>query len=232
MDTGNSLGLRAELRGTGANGSVQWADPAIFGSRNALGLGMALENFTFKDYTHDSAGLRGSLTRRINRRITAEIFSAFSLNTAESGVLTMDELGPDDYQTLTAGGRLILDYRDNPLTPRSGWLAGAAVEGGFDQGGANDINFLRTDFNASYYLPLGESWRFALGARWRTSRSTCGFLMAAAPRSAASRSAKWARFPPGVVRRWADSPPAWSMPSYPMKSSRTWRSPLLLMPAA
>ena len=165
MDTGNSLGLRAELRGTGANGSVQWADPAVFGSRNALGLGMAVENFTFKDYTHDSAGLRGSLTRRINRRITAELFSAVSLNTAESEVLTMDELGPDDYQTLTAGGRLILDYRDNPLNPRSGWLAGAAVEGGFDQGGENDINFLRTDFNASWYHPLGESWRFALGAR-------------------------------------------------------------------
>ena len=77
----------------------------------------------------------------------------------------MDELGPDDYQTLTAGGRLILDYRDNPLNPRSGWLAGAAVEGGFDQGGEDDINFLRTDLNASYYHPLGDSLRFALGAR-------------------------------------------------------------------
>ena len=165
MDTGNSLGMRAELRGTGANGSVQWADPAIFGSRNAFGLGVALENFTFKDYTRDNLALRGSLTRRINRRITAEVFSATSLNTSESAVLTMDELGPDDYQTLTAGGRLILDYRDNPLNPRSGWLAGAAVEGGFDQGGEDDINFLRTDLNASYYHPLGDSWRFALGAR-------------------------------------------------------------------
>ena len=165
MDTGNSLGMRAELRGTGANGSVQWADPAIFGSRNAFGLGVALENFTFKDYTRDNLALRGSLTRRINRRITAEVFSATSLNTSESAVLTMDELGPDDYQTLTAGGRLILDYRDNPLNPRSGWLAGAAVEGGFDQGGEDDINFLRTDLNASYYHPLGDSLRFALGAR-------------------------------------------------------------------
>ena len=82
MDTGNSLGMRAELRGTGANGSVQWADPAIFGSRNAFGLGVALENFTFKDYTRDNLALRGSLTRRINRRITAEVFSATSLNTS------------------------------------------------------------------------------------------------------------------------------------------------------
>ena len=83
--------------------------------------------------------------------------------------------------------------------------------------------------------PGGLPWAHGLPrspptARRRTSRLTCGFLMAVAPPYAASRSAKWARLPRGAVRRWAGSPPAWSMPSCPMKSSRTWRSPLLLMP--
>jgi len=31
MDSGDSVGLRAELRGTGANGSLQWTDPATAG---------------------------------------------------------------------------------------------------------------------------------------------------------------------------------------------------------
>ncbi len=165
MDTGNSLGLRAELRGTGANGSLQWTDPAFLGSRNAVGTGVALENFTFKDYTRSSLSLRGSLTRRFNRRTTAEIFSAYTLNKVESDVLTPEELGPEEYGTLTGGGKVILDYRDNPLNPKSGWLAGASVEGGFDQGSEADISYVRTDLNAAWYHRLTDHWRFALGAR-------------------------------------------------------------------
>jgi len=172
MDTGDSLGLRAELRGTGANGSLQWGDPAIFGSRNALGVTLGLETFTFKDYSRTSLSLRSSLTRQINRRITAEAFSAITLNAVNTDVLTPDELGPDNYGTLTAGGRLTLDFRDNPLNPKSGWLAGAALEGGFDQGGDEDINYVRTDLNAAWYHPLGGPWRMALGARAAAIRNS------------------------------------------------------------
>ena len=165
LDTGNALGLRAELTGTGSSGSLQLTDPAVFGSRNALDLSLALETFTFKDYTHDSLALRATLTRRIDRHLTAELFSAVSSNTAESAVLTPEELGPADYDTLTAGGRLLLDFRDNPSNPRSGWLAGAAVVGGFDQGGESDGGFVRTDLNAAWYHVLGGPWRMAIGAR-------------------------------------------------------------------
>ncbi len=172
MDTGNSLGLRAELRGTGANGSLQWSDPAIFGSRNAFGLALGLETFTFKDYSRSTVSLRSSLTRRIDRHITAEAFSAITLNLMDTAVLTPKELGPDQYGTLSAGGRLTLDYRDNPLNPKSGWLAGAALEGGFDQGGEEDIGFARTDLNAAWYHPLGGAWRVALGARASAIRNS------------------------------------------------------------
>jgi len=172
MDTGNSLGLRAELRGTGANGSLQWSDPAIFGSRNAFGLALGIETFTFKDYSRNSLSLRSSLTRRINRHITAEAFSSITLNLMDTTVLTPEELGPDPYGTLSAGGRLTLDFRDNPLNPKSGWLAGAALEGGFDQGGDQDIGFARTDLNAAWYQPLGGPWRVALGARASAIRNS------------------------------------------------------------
>lgn len=164
-DTGDSVGLRAEIRGTGLNGSLQWTDPAIFGTRNSLGAALALETFTFKDYYRVGLSLRPTLTRRFNRHITGELFSGASLNASESDVLTFDELGPDEYETLTTGGRLTLDYRDNPLNPRTGWLAGAGVEGGFDQGGEENVNFVRTDLNASWYHPLGGPWRVAVNAR-------------------------------------------------------------------
>ncbi len=165
LDSGNALGLRAELRGTGANGSLQWADPAFLGSRNALGLGLAAESFTFKDYGRHTVSLRGSLTRRLDRHLTAEAFAGATLNAVESDVLTAAELGPTDYGTLSAGGRFTGDFRDNPLNPRSGWLAAASLEGGFDQGSDADISFARSEFSASWYHPLGGAWRMALGAR-------------------------------------------------------------------
>ena len=174
MDSGDSVGLRAELRGTGTNGSLQWTDPAIFGSRNALSLGASVETFSFKDYSRNSAALRGSLIRRITRRISAEVYSAFTLNEAESDVLTPGELGPESYTTQTAGGKLTVDYRDNPLNPRSGWLAGLTVEGGFDQGDNGDMNFIRTDLNASWYRPLSERWRLAVGGRASAIRTSGG----------------------------------------------------------
>ena len=174
LDSGNSLGLRAELRGTGANGSLQLTDPAVFGSRNALSLGATVETFTFKDYERNSIGFRGSLIRRLNRRITAEAFAALIVNEAESEVLTPGELGPESYSTQTAGGKLTVDYRDNPLNPKSGWLAGMTVEGGFDQGNEEGTNFVRTDLNASWYRPITASWRFAAGARASAIRSSGG----------------------------------------------------------
>ena len=174
MDSGNSLGLRAEIRGTGTNGSLQWTDPAIFGSKNALSLGASVETFSFKDYTRNSAALRGSLIRRINRRISAEVYASFSINQAESEVLTPEEIGPESYTTQTAGGRLTVDYRDNPLNPRSGWLAGMTVEGGFDQGDTENMNFVRTDLNASWYQPISERWRVAVGGRASAIRTSGG----------------------------------------------------------
>jgi outer membrane protein insertion porin family len=172
LNSGDAVGLRAELRGTGAGGSLLWTDPAVFGSRNALNVALGLETFTFKDYSRTSLSLRGSLTRRIDRHITAEAFSAISLNSMDTTVLTAEELGPDKYETLTAGGRLTLDYRDNPLNPQAGWLAGAAFEGGVDQGGEETIGYGRTDLNVAWYYPMGPSWRLALGARASAIRSS------------------------------------------------------------
>jgi outer membrane protein insertion porin family len=172
MDSGNAVGLRAEWRGTGANGSLEFSDPAILGSRNSFGMSLGVETFTFKDYSRNTLSFRNSLTRRFDRHITAELFSGLTVNEMDSDVLTPEELGPDSYGTVTGGGRLTLDFRDNPLNPRSGWLAGGAVEGGFDQGGDDEISFVRTDLNGAWYQPLGGPWRLALGARASALRSS------------------------------------------------------------
>jgi outer membrane protein assembly factor BamA len=164
MDTGDALAARAEFRGVGHEGSVQWSDPAWWGSSWALATGLSYETFTFHDYDRETAAWQSALTRRLTRRITAEAFTAVSYNLVNSSVLTAEELGPDEYSSASGGLRLTLDYRDNPVSVRRGWLAGVSVESGVIDG--NDTattSFLQGSFNAAWYQPLGTRWRFALG---------------------------------------------------------------------
>lgn len=171
LDTGNAIALRAEVRGTGGEGSLLWSDPAIFGSRWALGSGVSWETFTFHDYDRQTAAWRSTLTRRLTRRITADAFTAFTYNMTDTSVLTPEELGPGKYGTGTGGLRLTLDYRDHPLLARDGWLAGLSVEGGAIEGDGA-FSFVRSELNAGWYQPLTDRWRFSLGARARVILTT------------------------------------------------------------
>lgn len=164
LDSGDSVGLRTEANALGLDGSLQWTDPAIFGSKYSQSVALTADTLSFKDYERRVLALRNTLTRRLTRRVTAELFQTTSMTKAESEVLSAGELGPPEYETISAGGRITFDFRDNPLTPKRGWLAGLSVEGGFDKGDA-DLSFVKTDLNASYYRPINAKWRIAAGAR-------------------------------------------------------------------
>lgn len=166
LDTGNSVALRVEYRGTGGEGGLQWSDPAIFGSRWALGTGLTWETFSFHDYDRQTAAWRTALTRRLTRRVTAEAFTTVSHNTLDTSVLTPDELGPGEYTTGSGGMRLTLDYRDHPLLARDGWMVGMMAEGGL-MDGDEQVSLVRSELNVAWYQPITERWRFSIGARAR-----------------------------------------------------------------
>ena len=166
LDTGNAVALRAEIRGTGGEGGLQWTDPAILGSRWSLGTGVSWETFTFADYDRQTAAWRTSLTRRLTRRITAEAFTTLTYNEMNTDVLTPEELGPGEYTTASGGLRLTFDYRDHPLLARDGWMVALAAEGGGIDGDGR-LSFVRGDLAVGWYQPLSERWRVSLGARAR-----------------------------------------------------------------
>lgn len=166
LDSGNSVALRLEYRGSGGESGLHFNDPAVFGSRWSLGTGVTWETFTFKDYDRQTAAWRSALTRRLTRRITAEVFSEISYSELDTAVLTPPELGPGRYGTASGGVRLTFDYRDHPLLARHGWLLGLSTEGGLINGDEN-VSFFRGELNAGWYRALSARWRFALGARAR-----------------------------------------------------------------
>lgn len=160
QDTGDTLGGKAEYSFRGINANLQWLDPAIFATKNALSLELSAQTFTFRAYQRWSAGFQASLTRRFSRRVTAELYSGYNYNVSQSDELTPEELGPDEYVIGNAGLKLTLDYRDSPLIPHKGWLFKGAMEAG-----SGDVNYLRYDLAGSWYQPITKKFRLALGAR-------------------------------------------------------------------
>ena len=164
-DTGDSVALRAEGSARGLDGSLQLVDPAIFSTRNSLSLDLSAQTFSFKDYERNTLAARATLTRRFTRRVSAGLFTEYSMNETESRVLTREELGPDSYRPASAGGNFTLDFRDSPLIPRRGWLVNGALQG---FSGAGDVSFLKSDLSAAFYYPFSAKWRAAAGARTTT----------------------------------------------------------------
>lgn len=154
-DTGDTLRLKASYE-AGFEGSVRLIDPAIFNSAYALDTELSAQTISLYDYTHNSLKLRSALSRQFTRRFAASAWFLVSADTATSGILTDEELGPRDYNTMAVGGTASIDHRDNPLLPHRGWMTSLGFEAGMA-----DINYLRTDFRASWYYPFSKKFRVA-----------------------------------------------------------------------
>ena len=159
-DTGDTASIKAEWNARGLNANIRWMDPAIFDSLNSLAFDLSAETFSFKEYDRTTAGIRAGMMRRFTRRISAMLFTEYSYNFVSSYELTPLELGPTEYGSETLGGTLTLDYRDNPLTPHKGWK----LAGGFETG-QSGTSFVRVDLSGSWYKPLTDHVRFAVGGR-------------------------------------------------------------------
>jgi outer membrane protein assembly factor BamA len=154
-NTGDTLRLKAGYE-AGFGGSIRLIDPAIFGSAYSLDTELSAQTISLYDYTHDSLKLRTALSRQFTRRFAASTYLSVSADSASSGSLTADELGPGAYNTTAVGGTLSFDHRDNPVLPHRGWMTSLAFEAGIA-----DINYLRTDFRFSFYHPFSKKFRVA-----------------------------------------------------------------------
>ena len=77
--------------------------------------------------------------------------------------LTELETGPQEYAVANAGGTLIYEARDNPVSPTRGWYGRASGEVGSIVSTA-DLPYAKAELALAYYLPLTKRWRAAFGA--------------------------------------------------------------------
>lgn len=161
FNSGNSAQIKAELTSVGINGGIKLFDPAILNSPYTLNLSLDADSQEIFDYERNTIGTRATLSRQWTRNISTRVFAEFSVNEADSAVLTPEELGPDKYNLGLVGLAAILDFRDSPVLPTKGWVFNASIAG--TAGG--DISYTRSDVSFAFYRPITKKFRTAMVAR-------------------------------------------------------------------
>ena len=144
-------------------------------------LQLSLElNREFTDaYDRDSILARADLKRRIGKTSFFSYGVLIDVGQAAELVLDPQTLLPvklkRDLQILSFPVSLSLDFSDDPLDPKRGWRVSAEVQPA-QSFGDEELWFIRTQAQGSFYLPLDSGGRTVLATRLRLGSIVNGSL--------------------------------------------------------
>lgn len=118
----------------------------------------------YDGYTKFEIGAQGVLSRQLTEHLNVNAFLQGRHVTVTGTGIDPAYLGPTDYIVTTPGVSASLDYRDSPLNPRQGWIASTSLEFASSALGS-DVDYLRSTYRFSYYLPVLKKGLLAFGAR-------------------------------------------------------------------
>jgi outer membrane protein assembly factor BamA len=115
-------------------------------------------------YDKDGEGVRVDFARKLAARWEVSGFLEGAHSKLTSTGIDPTVIGPPDYMLTAMGVISTLDYRDDPLNPRRGWLLRNGLElNAID----SEVAFTRVTARYSYYHPIGRSLlAFGLRGGW------------------------------------------------------------------
>jgi outer membrane protein insertion porin family len=161
---GRPLSLRLEYAQRGFRGELLYIDPWFRESEWSLRARLFSEKREERGYTRTASGGRVDLSRKITPRWTAGAFVEAAHSELESTGIDEELLGPMNYILGAGGLTSTLDYRDDPLNPRHGWILANSAEFNVIAG---QYAFTRFTGRYSYYRSIGRSLlAFGVRAGW------------------------------------------------------------------
>jgi outer membrane protein assembly complex protein YaeT len=128
LRTGRPLSLKIESSQRGFQGELLHVDPWLFESNWSLRSRLYSQVREEEGYSKNAAGLRLEGSRKLTPHLEFTAFTEFAVANVSSDVIDPALLGPLDYTLVSLGVAQKLDYRDNPLNPRRGFVFSTSVD--------------------------------------------------------------------------------------------------------
>lgn len=161
---GKLLGLNAglEMSFLGLLGEVRITDPWVFGADVAASARAYALIYSREGYTAKESGLEGQLKWKYGKRYRAELLGGYSIASLSEDGLPSSVLGETDYANPRLRFTQTLDFRDNPVLPKSGWHVESPLEIGAAIGDAT-TSYLAGGLSGGWYHKLGRYYDIGVG---------------------------------------------------------------------
>lgn len=160
-----ALNAGVEFSARGMLGEARVTDPWLFGSDVSCSLRSYALTFNREGYDTFETGLDGRCVWRPTPQWSLECLAGMALvNLSEDG-LPARVLGETVYSHQKVRFTALLDHRDHPVLPTSGWHVIAPIEIGTTTGDTAAA-YSRAAVEAGAFVPLSARWDLGLGAEW------------------------------------------------------------------
>jgi outer membrane protein assembly complex protein YaeT len=164
---GKLMGLNAglEMSFLGLLGDVRVIDPWVFGSDvSAMARAYALI-YSREGYKAYETGLEGQLTWKYGEHYRADLLAGYSIASLSEDGLPSSVLGEKNYTHPRLRLTQALDFRDNPVLPKSGWHLESPLEIGSAIGNAT-TSYMKGGLSGGWYHKLNRHYDIGIGGEF------------------------------------------------------------------
>jgi outer membrane protein insertion porin family len=161
---GRPISLRLEYAQRGIRGEILYIDPWFLESEWSMRARAYSEHREERGYNRDAEGLRIDFARKLSARWEVSAYLEGGHSKLTSTGIEEELIGPPDYILSAIGVTSTLDFRDDPLNPRRGWI----LRNGIELNAVDDeVAFTRLTLRYSAYRGIGRTLlAFGLRTGW------------------------------------------------------------------
>ncbi len=162
---GRLLGFSAglELSSRGALGETRITEPWLFSTDYSLTARAYALIYGREGYQSFDTGLETILGRKFGDHYSVELLAGYSYINVSLDGLPATELGPTSYTNPKLRLTQVLDYRDNPVLPKSGWHLRMPLEIGAAVSSETNAGYVRGSLSGSWHHALSKRYDLAIG---------------------------------------------------------------------
>lgn len=151
-----------EFSSRGVLGETKLVNPWLFGSDYAMASRVYALMYGHEGYSSLEVGAETKFSRKFGKHFLTDLSFGYSVVNITSNGLTMADMGETVYTHPRITLTQTIDYRDNPILPKSGWHLKLPLQVGAVVGDMS-TTYVKGGLSGGWYHPLGKTYQLGLG---------------------------------------------------------------------